>query len=727
MKNSLVILACFLTAFSFSQQGEWCGTNKLTNQRIAEDPGYQNLLHQSITRATRPVSENSDAKMQTVIVPVVVHVIHDNGIGNISAAQIQSALDVLNIDYNRQNADTVNTRNTATAPFKPHAASMDIDFRLAKIDPQGNCTNGIVRVNAPHLTYGANEDCKYDGNGGSSQWPIDQYFNIWVVNSIESDPGFITAGYAYYPYGAGDPPINYGYGILMDDNYMGTIETAEFEDGRVLTHEMGHALGLPHIFDAGWGPQDGCHGDDCNAAGDYCCDTPPQTEANWSCSPTWNSCDSVPVNDAYGFNALDQIENYMSYNSCQNMFSLDQKNIMSNVFYDEAYWTNLISAPNLVQTGVLQPDAFCKAEFDAYNRVICSGTEVDFVDFSFDSPTSWTWTVSPGVEGVDFEFTAGTSAASQYPTIRFHTAGFYDISLFATDGVTSDTEVKSSFIQVLPTEGSLPFWEGFENYNTLASTENWAISNENGNAFEVYSGAAHSGQKCARLQNYGQINSGADELISAPVDLSVVNPATSQITLSFRYAYRKRLSTNVEWLKVFVTDDCGETWVQRKTLFGDLLSPLTSSLAWQPNSQSDWTTVHMTNVTSQYFVKDFRYKFKFESDGGNNFYIDDINIYLGGPSDVLVGLEETSFVSEEISLYPNPTEDALNVMFELQTAQPLQLSVYNLAGSVVKVIDVFGAQGGNLVVIGTEEIASGTYLLEMSNGSKTTVKRFVVR
>ena len=724
MRKITLIASLIVSTISFGQQGEWCGTNKLVNERIAQDNSYRDLLHNSLINASRAADNNSEAKMTTIIVPVVVHVIHDNGFGNISLAQIQSALDVLNIDYNRLNADTVETRNTALAPFKPQAASMDIDFRLAKLDPQGNCTNGVVRVNAPHLTYGANEDCKDDANGGSSAWPSDQYFNIWVVNSIESDPGFITAGYAWYPFGAASNP---GYGILMDDNFMGTIETAEFEDGRVLTHEMGHALGLPHIFDAGWGPQDGCHGDDCYAAGDYCCDTPPQTEANWSCSPTWNSCDSIPVNDTYGFNALDQIENYMSYNSCQNMFSLDQKNIMQNVFIDEAFLANLISAPNLIATGVLQPDAFCKAEFDAYNRVICSGTEVDFVDFSFDSPTNWTWSVSPGVEGVDFEFTGGTNSASQYPTLAFHTAGFYDISLFATDGVTSDTEVKSGFIQVLPTDGSLPFWEGFEYYTTIALTENWAITNENGNAFEVYSGASHSGQKCIRLQNYGQTNTGADELISAPVDLSVVNPATSQITLSFRYAYRKRTSNDVEWLKVFVTDDCGETWVQRKTLFGDLLSPLTSALTWQPNSQADWTTVHMTNVTSQYFVKDFRYKFKFENDGGNNFYLDDINIYLGGPSDVLVGLEESYMVSNEISLFPNPTEDVLNVMFELQTVQPIKLTVYDLAGSVVKVIDVMGASGSNLVVLGTDEIASGTYLLEMSHGSISTVKRFVVR
>jgi len=110
---------------------------------------------------------------------------------------------------------------------------------LAKIDPNGNCTNGIVRVNAPNLTYNTDDACKYAANGGSDQWNSDQYLNIWIVNSINSSGSVGTIlGYAYYPYGGAGSE----YGILMRHDTFGTIETAINSDGRTLTHEMGHVF-----------------------------------------------------------------------------------------------------------------------------------------------------------------------------------------------------------------------------------------------------------------------------------------------------------------------------------------------------------------------------------------------------------------------------------------------------------------------------------------------------
>lgn len=721
MKRSLLTIAFGILMFNTFGQNNWCGTDRILQNLKNSNPGFSEHMHHAMSRASHG---NGVSNKSTLIVPVVVHIIHDNGIGNISDQQVQNALDVLNADYNRQNTDTANTRNTSTAPFKPNAGPMDIVFKLAKIDPNGNCTNGIVRVNAPSLTYDANDDCKYSSNGGSDQWPMDSYLNLWVVNSIESDGAGITLGYAYLPYW----PSGTNYGILIRNDAFGKIETALGSDGRTLTHEMGHLLGLSHIFDAGWNGDTGCHTDDCNNAGDYCCDTPPQAEANWSCSSTWNSCSDIPTNDDYGFDAVDQIENYMSYNACQNMFSKDQAAIMQYNFVDISFLESVASAANQIATGVNDPETFCKAEFEASKTGVCTSDTIAFTDRSFHNPNGWTWSVSPGVENTDWEFTSGTTSSSQHTVIRFMTSGTYSIQLSATDGVTNDTEIKSSLITVFPEATSLPFLEGFETFSNFSQTDQWAVYNPDGNnAFVVDLTTGSSGTHSARLTNFGQGGPNSDELIASAVDLSAVNPATEIITMSFRYAYRKRLASNDEWLKVFITKDCGDTWVQRKTMHGSQLSTLISTSSWTPTSPSDWVTVHMTNITSEYWVPNFRYKFEFEGNGGNNFFLDDINIYKGAPSNTVVaGINDESLVNE-FSLFPNPTEGELNLNFNVNSAVQMNLQIVDLTGQTLMETVIKANSGANLVVLDTQKLSSGTYFVKLNSNNSNQTLPFVVK
>ncbi|PHR33640.1 MAG: hypothetical protein COA38_05060 [Fluviicola sp.] len=718
MNNYLTLALIFFSVlFSFGQATEeWCATDQRMEERFLANPSLREAIHQEMMNAARYRHDNSGNRA-TIVVPVVVHIIHDNGVGNISDEQIISALDILNEDYNRLNSDTATTRSTIDAPFKQEAGSMDMDFKLAKLDPNGECTNGIVRVNAPHLTYNAGEDCKYAVNGGSDQWPPDEYFNIWIINSIDNGGAQgITLGYAYLPYGGAFS----GYGILMRHDTFGTIETASSSDGRTLTHEMGHALGLNHIFSGG------CHLDDCSSNGDYCCDTPPQEEANWSCSQTWNSCSGVPTGDTYGFDALDQIENYMSYNACQNMFSLDQVGIMQANFATIGFLNGLVDPNNLIATGVNDPDVLCTADFEALNRSVCSGTVVDFSDFSFHSPTTWTWTVS-GIEGTDYNYVNGTSSSSQDPSIEFISSGSYDVALEVTDGVTTETELKTAYIAVIPQPNALDLIEGFEAYTSLGTTDQWTVYNPSGFGFEIIEGVSRTGWRSARLLNFGQSAGNSDELISAPVDLSVIDAATESVTLSFRYSYKKRFESNDEWLKVFITNTCGDIWVQRKTIHGDQLSSAAQNSSWVPSIMDDWTTVHMTNITSGYFVENFRYKFEFESDNGNNFYLDDINIYKGAPSDELVGIDENGNVIESMSVYPNPTAGNANVRFAVANGGAASVVVTDLAGKQLESHVLFAAQGNNLLQLETAGYASGVYLVQLNLGGVTKVERLVVR
>ncbi|UPT65747.1 MAG: hypothetical protein M0D57_14645 [Sphingobacteriales bacterium JAD_PAG50586_3] len=146
-------------------------------------------------------SANNPAGEKAVrIIPVVFHVLHDGGPENISKAQIEDQIRILNEDFRRLNADTVNTPQ----PFKAVAADCNIEFRLANKDPQGNCTDGIIRINTPK-TNDASDD---NGAKGVSYWPRNQYLNVWVVKNIDDQgSGGIILGYAQLPFLVALPPM----------------------------------------------------------------------------------------------------------------------------------------------------------------------------------------------------------------------------------------------------------------------------------------------------------------------------------------------------------------------------------------------------------------------------------------------------------------------------------------------------------------------------------------
>ncbi|PHR31072.1 MAG: hypothetical protein COA38_09015 [Fluviicola sp.] len=324
-------------------------------------------------------------------------------------------------------------------------------------------------------------------------------------------------------------------------------------------------------------------------------------------------------------------------------------------------------------------------------------------------------------------FPGGTPATStdQNPVVCYDTPGEYDVAMVVDNGFAIDSIYTTNAVYVEYTS-QLPYFEGFENQTDFVNNDQWSTLNPSNNqAFTVSSDAALSGNKSAKLRNYVQGGNFEDELISGPVDLSTLS-SSDIMTLTFRYSYRKRTEANDEWLKVFITKSCEDTWVQRKTIHGVGLSPIVSSTEWFPSSDEDWTTVHMTNVTSNYFVGDFRFKFEFESDGGNNFYLDDINLYQGAPSDdIVLGLNELE-ISNAL-LYPNPTDGELNVEFYLNSAETTQLTIQDVTGKQLSSFSVAGNSGKNLAFIDVNTLSSGVYFLRINVEGVSRQMRFVIQ
>jgi len=235
-----------------------------------------------------------------VRIPVVVHVVWNTAAQNISNAQIQSQIDVLNADFRRTNSDA----GSVPSYFAGVAADTRIEFALAVHDPNCAPTTGITRQNTTATSFSQSSNgIKSAAAGGMDPWPVDRYLNIWVAPRITSPIGDLL-GYGQFP---GGPAATDGVVILHSAfGTQGTV-VAPFDLGRTATHEVGHWLNLNHI----WG-DDTSQPNQCLQS-DQCADTPNQADETFG-NPTGIriSCSNGPNGDMY--------MNYMDYTDDVGMF-----------------------------------------------------------------------------------------------------------------------------------------------------------------------------------------------------------------------------------------------------------------------------------------------------------------------------------------------------------------------------------------------------------------------
>ena len=685
---------------------EYCLTHKKM-AALMQIPEYVKSLELDALEVIEP-PKGSTEKATVYKIPVVFHVLHNNGIENITDEQIFDALTILNRDYRLLNADA----NNVQSEFAGMPADIEVEFLLATKAPNGACFKGITRTK---------NAISYDGSDGGNQvdaivagndvfqgnWAGNKYLNIFICGDIGG-----AAGYTTKPSGWSANQMTNG--IWVKHNYVGSIGTSSTGTSRTLTHELGHWLNLDHT----WGGNNNPGNTTSCTTDDNVQDTPNCIGVT-ACLLNSNTCSS---DNAYwgGVNMKDNVENYMDYSYCSKMFTQGQKTRMRTALQSNTTGrANVISSNNLTAVGAGITPYLCKADFTTDRTTICVGDAISFEDDSYNAATGWNWSFNGGQPA---------TSTAQNVTVTYSQPGLYSVSLTATDGATNDSEVKTNYIRVLPAPTTIPFWEGFEGYSSLNNLVNWEILNqENNNAFTIENTTGYSGSQCAKLVNFGQAPSNVDELISSPMDLSII-PQTGSVTLSFRYSYRKKTSADYEYLKVFITGDCGDTWVQRKTLGGNQLSTLTATSSWKPTSQADWVTVHVTNVTSNYFSQNFKFKFRFEGEGGNNFYLDDINLYAGSSSnEIVLGINEFNESINDISLYPNPTDGELNVSFSASKNKDMQFQVLDITGKIIQNNVVNAVQGSNLVLLDTQIFAAGSYFLKIMSDDHFKTLPFVIK
>ena len=673
--------AALVTTIMFSasaQDVKKCGIYEATVRTFGMTPERlqnQSLAFSQLERETA-LYQNSGARDEVLTIPVVFHVIHNNGPENISSAQIYDALEVVNRDFNALNEDL----DQVVSAFEDVIGDVQIQFKLARKDPDGVCHSGINRI-VSNETYVGEEDMKL-----LIQWPRNKYLNVWVCADASG-----AAGYSLYPGSVNGSNNSDMDGIVIQASYTGSIGTSNNFRSRVLSHEIGHWLNLRHLWGNSNTPgeEDNCDNDD-NVS-----DTPN--------SEGWTVCNLEGVSCG----SLDNVQNYMEYAYCGRMFTEGQKTRLRTAALSSVAQRNQLSTQtNLIATGLEGDPILCEATFSVDEHVICVGDSIHFIDESFHDVNNWFW-----------DFADGSTITGSEQGIHddlyhiFNNAGTYEVVLTASNGFESLSSEPTTITVLASGSMDNPVVQGFE--SASFPSEDWFIIDQlNDGGWEITEEASFSGTRALHLANWGNdIEFNKDFLLTSTLDLS----AASEVRIDYKWAYcYKGISEEDDTddrLRISVTGDCGNDWDLRKMHRGYTTLPSAPPhyYPFVPQSADEWNEFTLILDQSQYMTSNFRVMFEFESRLGNDIFLDDINITAYDSS--MLAVQHWS-LDPALSLFPNPTDGASSLSYATLLQQDTRIVIYDAMGRIVDAVFEGSLPPGNHnFTLSPMKLTRGTYFV----------------
>lgn len=695
----LLLLLGFSPCFVHAQEDEFrpCGTMDAINQSLSDHPELRQNLD-NLEQFTRDYLQNSGNKLldSTITIPVVFHVFHTYGSERISEAQIRDCIRIMNEDFQNLAADS----SLVSTLFKPLIGRPQIRFRLARKDPNGRCTEGINYIESSLHTQGG-ENLK-----SIVSWDTKKYLNIWVCSVVASG----AAAYSYYP---GTAPGLNNEGVVSRSDYVGSIGSSQSGyRARTMTHEVGHYLNLPHTWGNSNSPGAASN---CNID-DGVDDTPVCVGvANAGCPLTDNTCGSIA-----------NVENHMEYSNCRRMFTKGQVLRMhAAINSSTAFRSSLWKASNLIATGTttdVPPTADCppKPDFKSNITRLCAGQPVAFTQLAYNVAS---------MDSVKFlwKFSGGnpSTSTSPNPTVSFTDAGSYDVKLIVSNQFGKDSLTKTGFIGILPSE---PSYSETDQEDFSATT------------FPVFPGSPNKVWDIKNLSVSTWKRSTA-AFVSTPASLSITNPANasgnvhtlitpvfqingslSNVRVGFRYAFARRTSTNTDKLVISYSTDCGKTWYQGFNKTGANLATTTTLVTsnFVPTS-TQWKQDY-ANISFLFGNNTFRLKFEFTAGGGNNLYIDDLQL--------LTVTSVSNLQDDELSLniYPNPSQALPTIEIQHARASSATIEVVDALGkSCLWKQDLFLSPGNKEINLSQEadrqRFRPGVYWIRLQVADRVMVRQ----
>lgn len=587
-----------------------CSQHIRTQQMQMEDPERFATIGK---RHNAPIQEHyaptPSLRVTGIIytIPVVFHVLHNNGSENISDAQILDALEILNRDFRRLNADA----DLVHSAFQGMPSDVEIEFKLATVAPNGNCFNGITRTQSNLTNNGDDGENQIQAivNGNNvyqGVWQHNRYLNIYIANDIGG-----AAGYTFLPNGGSGASVSNMYynGIFVLENYVGSIGTSNVGRSRTLTHEVGHWLNLPHVWGAGNSP-----GGAGNCSGDDGIQDTPNCIGVTTCNLNSNTCNS---DDAYwGMAMRDNVENYMDYSYCSKMYTQGQVDEMRDALNSSVGGrSNVKTTANLQLVGAIPGSSLCSIDFEASQTGVCAGSTVTYTPNTTNGISSYSWSFPGGLPA--------TSSATN-PTVTYNTPGTHNATLVVTSSAngTTYTEAKTAYITVNSgTSTSLPISEGFVNAGIPSG---WTIFNPNSSTTWVRTtaaGVAPTTGNSIMFDNFNIDDATDDEF--RITNFSTVGMSSSQ--LSFDVAYAPYNTINFDGLEVLVSTDCGGSYTSVFSKSNTVLAtrPATTSLFTPTAAQWRNEVVDLSPFVGQGVVT---VAFRNLAGYGNRLFVDNISI-----------------------------------------------------------------------------------------------------
>jgi hypothetical protein len=700
------------------------------------------------------------SKTQTVVhvIPVIVHVVYFNeSIGtypNIDSNQIKSQIAILNHDFGGTGLNVGNVPSV----FSNLVANTGIQFCLAQKDRQDQplVPHGIDRVGASANSWQSPSTPTLDLQNyfntvviPATIWDPTKYLNIWIS---DKPTGYPLNGFATYPPASGLIGLfggNFGTttndGIWVWAKTFGNVGTvlAPYDQGRTATHELGHWLGLRHI----WG--------DGNCLSDYCNDTPWSKQAHYGCVPVPTPIDVCGVgqspNGEMPMNFMDR-----SDDACMYMFTPDQ-NIRMQTALNQSSLRYQLGTHNKCAPPIA-PTSSAVASFTTVPNQCLNAPFLPFNTSSgFPYPT-YVWSSSPAAA-----FAPNTSVAN--PAITLSNPGFYTLTLVATNSLSSSTatfvvsaqntcaavpfcldsirmmknvdsltsyKAPYSTISGCGTGNSTGYLVGTNCYkdkefaqffppNSYSSTPNPQVNSvivlfdtAGTKAFnqatqvicKIYGGTVGQGPTSVQ----GQKSDSLGKIVSTPKVSSVTyigKQGLAPLTGTKIYPFRFDFASPV----IISSPGTG--------FFAGVEAPATSPLD-SISILSDTKYNSAIDSTAWYLSTNISWKtYRFNRSAKIQLAI--IPIITCGP----VGIKEESAFSSNINIMPNPNDGLFSLVFTLPTEQQLSVNIYNSLGQQISSSKLKNVMN-NVVNIDLGDKPNGIYMTEITNGSQKVVKKIIV-